>query len=99
MASAADPSKRECQCSEGYGAKDCSLVSTALEFGKTVSQEPVAFERTLFQLPAPTGEQTGDVIVPSGQSWGMGLVGSCWAHKWLFCVAGSMHPGQKLHGC
>lgn len=56
MTSTANPSKKECQCNEGYGAKDCSLVSTALEFGKTVSQEPVAFERTLFQLPVPTGE-------------------------------------------
>ncbi len=56
VASAADPAKKECQCSEGFGAKDCSLVSTALEFGKTVTQEPAAFERTLFQLPAPTGE-------------------------------------------
>lgn len=52
-----NPGKKECKCDDGFGAKDCSLVSTALEFGKTVEQEPAAFERTLFQLPTPTGVQ------------------------------------------
>lgn len=55
VASGTDPATKECQCDEGFGARDCSLASTALEFGKAVVQEPAAFERTLFQLPAPTG--------------------------------------------
>jgi hypothetical protein len=64
MPSAADPRLKECRCEEGFGAKDCSLASTALEFGKTVTQEPAAFERTLFQLPVPTEAMlTGNVEV------------------------------------
>lgn len=75
-----NPGKKECQCDDGFGAKDCSLVSTALEFGKTVAQEPAAFERTLFQLPTPTGVQH---MAPPSAGWGQPSSTDRWAHLGL----------------
>lgn len=45
----------ECQCDDGYGGRDCSLASRALEYGARVEQAPAPFELAYFLLPEPSG--------------------------------------------
>lgn len=52
-----EPPQKQCQCDEGYGGIDCSKASSTLEFGHTITQEPVPFELNFFSLPPVTGER------------------------------------------
>lgn len=57
-----EPPQKQCQCDEGYGGIDCSKASSTLEFGHTITQEPVPFELNFFSLPPVTeGQLSGNV--------------------------------------